>query len=58
MKKKLDKILIDKEMTKKELSKKTKISYNTILNIGRKDISFNKMKRIADVLNVSLDEFR
>ncbi|HHJ7457513.1 TPA: XRE family transcriptional regulator, partial [Streptococcus pyogenes] len=24
----------------------------------KKDISFNKMKKIADVLGVSLDEFR
>ncbi|MDV5988947.1 helix-turn-helix transcriptional regulator [Streptococcus canis] len=58
MKKKLDKILIDKEMSKKELSEKTGISYNTIMNIGKKDISFNKMKKIADVLDISLDEFR
>ncbi|HHJ7779885.1 TPA: helix-turn-helix domain-containing protein, partial [Streptococcus pyogenes] len=55
---KLDKILIDKGMSKKELSEKTGISYNTIMNIGKKDISFNKMKKIADVLGVSLDEFR
>ncbi|AAT87153.1 TPA: helix-turn-helix transcriptional regulator [Streptococcus pyogenes] len=58
MKKKLDKILIDKGMSKKELSEKTGISYNTIMNIGKKDISFNKMKKIADDLGVSLDEFR
>ncbi|MFP7775532.1 helix-turn-helix domain-containing protein [Streptococcus dysgalactiae] len=58
MKKKLDKILIDKEMSKKELSEKTGISYNTIMNIGKKDISFNKMKKITDVLGVSLDEFK
>ncbi|HEL0000889.1 TPA: helix-turn-helix transcriptional regulator [Streptococcus equi subsp. zooepidemicus] len=58
MKKKLDKILIDKEMSKKELSEKTGISYNTIMNIGKKDISFNKMKKISDALGVSLDEFR
>ncbi|EFY03108.1 hypothetical protein Javan118_0053 [Streptococcus phage Javan118] len=58
MKKKLDKILIDKGMSKKELSEKTGISYNTIMNIGKKDISFNKMKKISDALGVSLDEFR
>ncbi|HEP5951479.1 helix-turn-helix domain-containing protein [Streptococcus dysgalactiae] len=58
MKKKLDKILIDKEMSKKELSEKTGISYNTIMNIGKKDISFNKMKKISDALGVSLDEFK
>ncbi|WP_165745880.1 helix-turn-helix domain-containing protein [Streptococcus dysgalactiae] len=58
MKKKLDKILIDKEMSKKELSEKTGISYNTIMNIGKKDISFNKMKKISNALGVSLDEFK
>lgn len=58
MKKKLDKILIDKEMSKKELSEKTGISYNTIMNIGKKDISFNKMKKNSDALGVSLDEFK
>ncbi|EPT90587.1 XRE family transcriptional regulator [Streptococcus agalactiae BSU178] len=58
MKKKLNKILIDKGMSKKELSEKTGISYNTIMNIGKRDISFNKMKKIADVLDVSLNEFR
>ncbi|MCC9958624.1 helix-turn-helix transcriptional regulator, partial [Streptococcus agalactiae] len=50
--------LIDKGMSKKELSEKTGISYNTIMNIGKRDISFNKMKKIADVLDISLNEFR
>ncbi|MET3634463.1 helix-turn-helix domain-containing protein [Streptococcus porcorum] len=58
MKKILSKLLIDKGMTKKELAEKTGISYNTIMNIGKKDISFNKMKKIADALDISLDEFR
>lgn len=58
MKKTLSKLLIDRRMTKRELAKKTGISYNTIMNIGKKDISFNKMVKIADVLGVSLDEFR
>ena len=56
--KKLNHLLIDKEMSKKELAKKTGISYNTIMNIGKKDISFSRMVKIADVLDVSLDEFR
>ncbi|MEQ9763219.1 helix-turn-helix domain-containing protein [Streptococcus jiangjianxini] len=58
MKKTLDKILIDKGMTKKELSEITGISYNAIMYIGKKDISFTKMVKIADALDVSLDEFR
>ncbi|QBX16032.1 hypothetical protein Javan231_0011 [Streptococcus phage Javan231] len=45
-------------MTVTELAKKTGISYNTIMNIGKKDISFSKMEKIADVLDVSLDKFR
>ncbi len=58
MKKTLSKLLIDRGMSKTELAKKTGISYNTIMNIGKKDISFSKMEKIADVLDVSLDEFR
>lgn len=58
MKQKLSKLLIDKGMSKKELSRITGISYNTIMNIGKKDISFQKMVKIADALGVSLDEFR
>ncbi|VED83891.1 phage protein [Streptococcus pyogenes] len=42
MKKKLDKILIDKGMSKKELSEKTGISYNTIMNIGKKIFRLTK----------------
>ncbi|OAV82331.1 transcriptional regulator [Streptococcus gallolyticus subsp. gallolyticus] len=58
MKKTLSKLLIDRGMTVTELAKKTGISYNTIMNIGKKDISFSKMEKIADVLDVSLDKFR
>lgn len=58
MKKTLSKLLIDRGMTVTELAEKTGISYNTIMNIGKKDISFSKMEKIADVLDVSLDKFR
>lgn len=58
MKKRLSKLLIDRGMSKTELSRITGISYNTIMNIGKKDISFKKMVKIADALDVSLDEFR
>ncbi|MCE2152786.1 helix-turn-helix domain-containing protein [Streptococcus thermophilus] len=58
MKKTLSKLLIDRGMTVTELSEKTGISYNTLMNIGKRDISFNRMVKIADALDVSLDEFR
>lgn len=41
-----------------ELAKKTGISYNTLMNIGKRDLSFGRMVKIADILDVSLDEFR
>lgn len=56
--KKLNYILIEKEMTKKELAKRAGISPNTIQNIRGHKISFSNMVKIADVLGVSLDEFR
>lgn len=45
-------------MTKKELAEKAGISKNTIQNIRNSKISFRNMVKIADVLEVSLDEFR
>ena len=56
--KKLNHILIEKEMTKKELAEKAGISQNTIQNIRNSKISFRNMVKIADALDVSLDEFR
>ena len=56
--KKLNHILIEKGMTKKELAEKAGISQNTIQNIRNSKISFRNMVKIADVLEVSLDEFR
>jgi len=56
--KKLNHILIEKGMTKKELAEKSGISQNTIQNIRNSKISFRNMVKIADVLEVSLDEFR
>lgn len=58
MKKTLSKLLIDRGMTVTELAKKTGISYNTLMNIGKRDISFCRMVKIADALDVSLDKFR
>ncbi len=56
--KKLNHTLIEKGMTKKELAEKAGISQNTIQNIKNSKISFQNMEKIADVLDVSLDEFR
>lgn len=58
MKKTLSKLLIDRGMTVTELAEKTGISYNTLMNIGKRDLSFGRMVKIADALDVSLDEFR
>lgn len=58
MKKTLSKLLIDRGMTVTELAEKTGISYNTLMNIGKRDISFSRMAKIADALDVSLDKFR
>ena len=54
----LSKLLIDRGMTVTELAEKTGISYNTLMNIGKRDLSFGRMVKIADALDVSLDEFR
>ena len=56
--KKLNHILIEKGMTKKKLAEKAGISKNTIQNIRNSKISFRNMVKIADALDVSLDEFR
>lgn len=56
--KKLQHLLIEKEMSQRELARRTGISPNTIGNIKKKKISFEKMVKIADALDVSLDEFR
>ena len=58
MKKTLSKLLIDRGMTVTKLAEKTGISYNTLMNIGKRDLSFSRMVNIADALDVSLDEFR
>ena len=56
--KKLKHLLVEKRMTQKELAEKAKISPNTIQNIRNERISFKNMQKIADALDVSLDEFR
>ena len=56
--KKLKHILIEKGITQKQLAEKANISPNTIQNIRNESISFKKVEKIADALDVSLDEFR
>ena len=57
MKKTLSKLLIDRGMTVTELAERL-VSAITLMNIGKRDLSFSRMVKIADVLDVSLDEFR
>ena len=56
--KKLKHLLIEKGMTQKELAEKAGISPNTIRNIKTERISFKNMCKIADALEVSIDELR
>lgn len=57
----IEKILKNKELTAKELAIKAKISPNTLyeLKSGRnKDLQFKTICKLADALEISLDEFR
>lgn len=54
----LKKHLKHRQMTIIDLSKRTGIHRNTIQNIKNERISFRNMVKIADALDVSLDEFR
>ena len=56
--KKFKHLLIEKGMTQKALAEKAGISPNTIRNIKTERISFKNMCKIADVLEVSIDELR
>lgn len=59
--KRVEKVLKEKDVTIYEVTKKAGISQNTIYNLKSgqvKDLNFNNMCKIADVLEVSLDEFR
>ena len=56
--KKFKHLLIEKGMTQKALAEKAGISPNTIRNIKTERISFKNMCKIADALEVSLDELR
>lgn len=57
----IETIIKNKEITAKELAIKAKISPNTLyeLKSGRnKDLQFKTVCKLADALEVSLDEFR
>lgn len=59
--KKLKKMLDEKQITTYQLSKLTGISeqsFSKLRNGLSKELSFGSMVKIADALDISLDEFR
>ena len=59
--KKIEILLAEKKMTKYELAKKAGLNQNSLIDLkkGRKkSLKFDDVVKIADVLDVSLDEFR
>ena len=59
--KKIEILLAEKKMTKYELAKKAGLNQNSLIDLkkGRKkSLKFDDIVKIADVLDVSLDEFR
>lgn len=58
---KIKKILDDKQMTTYQLSKLTGISeqsFSKLRNGKSRDLAFKSVVKIADALDISLDEFR
>ncbi len=58
---KIEALLIEKKMTKYELSQKAGLNQNCLIDLkkGRKkSLKFDDVVKIADVLGVSLDEFK
>lgn len=56
--KKLKRLLDDRGLNVTDLARLTGLPTTSIFNMKHHDIGFSKMERIADVLGVSLDEFR
>ena len=59
--KKIEILLAERKMTKYELAKKAGLNQNSLIDLkkGRKkSLKFDDVVKIADVLEVSLDEFR
>ena len=55
--KKLQKLMIDKEINKTELTKKAKISTNAMANLGRNEsVPLETLEKICAVLNCTLDD--
>lgn len=58
---KIEVLLVERKMTKYELAKKAGLNQNSLIDLkkGRKkSLKFDDVVKIADVLEVSLDEFR
>lgn len=54
---KLWKLLIDRKMTKTELSKKAKISTNAMAHLGKnEDVRVEVLVKICEVLGCTIDE--
>ena len=61
MLKKIKILLAERKMTKNELEKKAGLNQNSLIDLkkGRKkSLKFDDVVKIADALDVSLDEFR
>ncbi|RRD29481.1 XRE family transcriptional regulator [Streptococcus minor] len=56
--KKLNELVAKRDMTIKELSEKSGVPYSTIRDTAFRDIGFQKACKLADVLEISLDELR
>ncbi|EHI68549.1 helix-turn-helix domain-containing protein [Streptococcus ictaluri] len=58
---KIEAILIEKKMTKYELSQKAGLNQNSLIDLkkGRKkSLKFDDVVKIADVLGISTEDFR
>lgn len=55
---KLKEILVERGLTVVDLAKMAGVPKTSIYNVKHHDIGFKKMEKIADALDVSLDEFR
>lgn len=59
--KKIEQLLIEKKMNKNQLARQASLNKNSLIDLkaGRKkSLKFDDVVKIADALNVSLDEFR
>lgn len=56
--KKYKQLLKERGMSQRELARRTGIHPNTLSNIKQGRISFANMIKVADALEISLDEFR